>query len=147
MAQRYVIDTNKIIYEEIEAELVVINLKTGSYYSLNEPASLIWKLIVCGNSLDQIAQLLKSHFAAEDSGIPDAIARIASEFLHEELISAVAEPVTAKELSLPNNFVMPGSFRNPVISKHSDIQDMLQLDPIHEVTDLGWPHQKNKGAS
>ncbi|MBN2286366.1 MAG: hypothetical protein JXI43_07950, partial [Tissierellales bacterium] len=33
------------------------------------------------------------------------------------------------------------SFKKPVIDKFEDMQEMLLLDPIHEVNDQGWPHE------
>lgn len=130
MGKYYVTDTNSIIYEEIDAELVVINLMTGCYYSLNESASRIWKLIVSGNSTDQIAGLLMDHFSSETDGIKTEIARILSEFVNEELISEAAGPETIKELILPDGFVLSGHFQKPMMTRHSDIKEMLQLDPF-----------------
>ena len=142
MDKQYTIDPNNIIYEEIDAELVIINLKTGCYYSLNMSASLIWKLIVSGNSIDQITGFLVAHFFSESDGIPGEIVRIVSEFFNEQLISQAAELETKKEMILPDPIASAVHFQSPVISKHSDIKEMLQLDPIHEVTDLGWPYKK-----
>lgn len=142
MGKQYTIDSNNIIYEEIDSELVVINLKNGCYYSLNESASLIWKLIVSGNSIDQITGLLVAHFSIEPDGIPGEILRIVSEFFNEQLLSPAVELETKAEMILPDNIMLAGHFQSPVMSKHSDIQEMLQLDPIHEVTDLGWPNKK-----
>ncbi len=31
------------------------------------------------------------------------------------------------------------AFRRPVLEKFADMKDILQLDPIHEVDQLGWP--------
>jgi hypothetical protein len=142
MGEQYTIDSNHIIYEEIDSELVVINLKNGCYYSLNESAALIWKLIANGNSIDNITGLLVAHFSIEPDGIPGEIVRIVSEFSHEQLLSPAVELETKTEMILPDDIKLADHFQSPVISKHSDIQEMLQLDPIHEVTDLGWPNKK-----
>lgn len=34
-------------------------------------------------------------------------------------------------------------FETPALHKYSDMQDLLLLDPIHEVDDTGWPSPKN----
>jgi hypothetical protein len=33
-----------------------------------------------------------------------------------------------------------GSWAEPVLDKYTDMQELLLLDPIHEVDDAGWPH-------
>ncbi len=141
MDQWYATDEGNVIYEEIEAELVVINLKSGCYYSLNDTASAIWRLVTGGHSLDQVSVLLAERFPSSADGMTGEVARIVSEFLREELLSPAGSP-QAKEAPLPEGLAMPESFQAPVMTKHSDIQEMLQLDPIHEVTDLGWPDRK-----
>ena len=37
---------------------------------------------------------------------------------------------------------LPASFSPPVFEKFMDLQDLLLLDPIHEVDEIGWPHQR-----
>ena len=34
-------------------------------------------------------------------------------------------------------------FRPPVLERHSDMQDLLVLDPIHDVGEMGWPNPKD----
>ena len=34
----------------------------------------------------------------------------------------------------------------PVLESHDDLQDLLLLDPVHEVTEAGWPHAAPSGA-
>ena len=38
----------------------------------------------------------------------------------------------------------PMAFEKPVIEKFSDMQEMLLLDPIHEVSEMGWPNEAEK---
>lgn len=142
MERRYETDLNNIIFEAIEAELVVINLKSGCYYSLNESASGIWKLVIDGYSIKEISEFLMKQYPSSTNDLSGEISRIVSEFAHEELISETAPAGPSLKSELTGGFAFPKHFQNPAMTKHSDIQDMLQLDPIHEVTDLGWPHKK-----
>ena len=142
MEQRYETDLNNIIFEAIEAELVVINLKSGCYYSLNESASEVWKLVIDGYSIKQISEFFVKQYPPSTNDPSGEISRIVSEFIREDLISEAVPTDVSGKSELPGGLVFPKSFQSPTITKHSDIQDMLQLDPIHEVTDLGWPHKK-----
>ena len=33
-------------------------------------------------------------------------------------------------------------FEPPTLSKYKDMQDMLLLDPVHDVEEAGWPEPK-----
>ena len=45
-------------------------------------------------------------------------------------VAAAAPPTTNGRLP----------FQAPVLEKHSDMQDLILLDPVHEVGPRGWPH-------
>ena len=34
------------------------------------------------------------------------------------------------------------NFEKPVLQKHTDMQELLLLDPIHEIDEKGWPSKK-----
>ena len=36
-------------------------------------------------------------------------------------------------------------FVDPALEKYTDMQDFLLVDPIHEVSDAGWPHTQPPG--
>ncbi|HQL01654.1 MAG TPA: PqqD family protein [Smithellaceae bacterium] len=144
MEMRYTTDLNNVLFESIEAELVVINLKSGCYYSLNESASIIWKLVMDGYSIRQISDLLKKQYPSSTADISGDIARLVSQCVGEELLSEAGPGDPSGKSDLPDGLACPERFEPPSITKHSDIQDMLALDPIHEVTDLGWPHKKEQ---
>ena len=76
MEMRYTTDLNNVLFESIETELVVINLKSGCYYSLNESASIIWKLVMDGYSIRQISDLLKKQYPSSTADVSGDIARL-----------------------------------------------------------------------
>jgi hypothetical protein len=34
----------------------------------------------------------------------------------------------------------PAAFEPPLLEKFTDMEDLLLLDPVHEVDGRGWPH-------
>jgi hypothetical protein len=59
-------------------------------------------------------------------------------FLCEENILAVVETI---EEHIPD---VPELITDPVIyEQFDDVRDLINLDPIHDVTDLGWPNKKS----
>jgi hypothetical protein len=37
--------------------------------------------------------------------------------------------------------MLPGAFQPPTLESYNDMQDLLLLDPIHDVDDMGWPQK------
>ena len=58
----------------------------------------------------------------------------------QQLITPTGEPVATKSLKTP---LMRQPFSTPVLETYTDMQDLLTLDPIHDVDpQQGWPIQK-----
>jgi hypothetical protein len=56
------------------------------------------------------------------------------------LVPAVAVGQPAADSTEVNSGVRP-TFESPTLAKFTDMEDLLLLDPVHEVSpDQGWPH-------
>lgn len=116
----YQVNTHKAIGEVLDGEAIIINLQTGSYYSMNAAGSTLWE--------------------AMSKQLPIAITSPALEtfisfLLQEDLISEVP---TSASFSTPS--ADPVSVTSdPTIEKYEDMQEMLLADPIHDVDNAGWP--------
>lgn len=138
MNEQYVLDEDNILFEEIDGETVVINLQTGCYYSLNRDAAMAWSLACGGFTADDVA----GKMTGEDAGLRGAAVKaLFAGFEEQSLLRKSSGPV-------PKNFglldeIDVQAIGAPLMQKHDDIQEMLQLDPIHEVTDLGWPNRNS----
>ena len=53
--------------------------------------------------------------------------------------TADSDPEPSFDLPQPNNGQV---FSPPVVEKYTDMQDLVLLDPVHEVDERGWPHAK-----
>jgi hypothetical protein len=72
-----------------------------------------------------------------------AVNRILDELLEEKLIIASAEsPEPPIDEELPRTEREPLRFHTPTLAKFTDMQDLLLLDPIHDVDKTGWPARK-----
>ena len=40
-----------------------------------------------------------------------------------------------------------GPFVPPTLEKYTDMQDLVLLDPVHEVDERGWPHAQAAAQS
>ena len=101
-----------VLDEVFDGEAVLVNLRTGRYYSLDARATDVWRAIVAGDPLPAgsagfVRQLVTEQLAVTDGALPDA----------------------------------PGESGGPVMEVFTDMEDILLLDPIHDVDydAAGWP--------
>lgn len=137
----YAIRSKQVINETLDNETIIINLETGVYYSLNPMATLVWKGLAAGVSINTIAaEMTTKHpeIADMDAAVQKFIAFIAFEQLIE---ASVAGPMDLDgfraDVAADANAYLP-----PAIEKYEDMQEMLLADPIHEVEEDGWPKLK-----
>jgi hypothetical protein len=141
-AERFRVNSPKVTHETVDDEVVIINLDSGSYYSMSGIGAAIWSLIDSGASIDEAAAHAAGRYAGEAESIRAGLIALVKELHGEALIVADAnrtpEPVAATE-SVDGD---RPAFVAPTLQKFTDMQDLLLLDPIHDVTEDGWPHKE-----
>jgi len=61
-------------------------------------------------------------------------------------VPAPEDTVTAPLASPARQDAARPAFEPPVLTTFSDMQELLWLDPIHEVDDAGWPIARTDGG-
>jgi Coenzyme PQQ synthesis protein D (PqqD) len=135
--------SGRIIHEMIEGEVIIVHLDTGSYYSLRESGAIAWESLARGSDVETVVEALGAHYDSSPGQMRPAIQRLTEELASEGLIEASNEtdgaaPV-ARSRAQVGNGIRP-AFAPPVLEKHTDMQDLILLDPVHEVDARGWPH-------
>lgn len=131
-----------VIHETIEDEVILIDLKTGMYYSLRDAGSAIWQAIEQGADEESLLRVLERRFDASREDLEAAVAELLGELQREGLIRADAGP-PAQAGGTPSADGSPPArvpWRAPKLEKHTDMQDLILIDPVHEVSSAGWPH-------
>ncbi len=133
-----------VVSETIDGESIVINLESGSYYSLRATAADVWGLVAPGATAEAIAAALATRYAGTPADLVGQISAFIARLRDEGL---VVESPDARETA-PGGFeadvAAPGArppFAPPTFDRYEDLQDLLLADPIHEVGEGGWPTQ------
>lgn len=136
---RYKLNEPKVVSETLDGETIAINLVTGSYYAINQSGSGIWELILAGHSIEQITQQADLRYQADLESIRAPIEDFIASLAKAELIAQTEgmEPEVPTEWSGPQE-----AFVAPSVEEYDDMQEMLLADPIHDVTESGWPNRK-----
>ncbi|MBN1471160.1 MAG: PqqD family protein [Syntrophaceae bacterium] len=141
MEKYYEVNAPAVISEPMQEEMVVINLENGCYYSLNKMAAIFWHQLEQGCSVKHIASQISQIYGSKENLVLSDFTSFVNLLIEEGLIRE-RDIGQGNVLSLKK---MQGEFYGaPSFEKYSDMQEMLLLDPIHEVSEDGWPHQKKK---
>ena len=143
----------KIVSETIDGEVIILNLDRGRYYSLTLAGTAAWEAIGRAASGEEIVQELLARYDGARSEVEDAVHQLLDELRREELILPLPPEADGTATSPPN--VSTGSdkgqgtrptFQAPVLQTYTDMEDLLLLDPIHEVDESGWPNRPSDQA-
>jgi len=130
-----------MVHETIDGETVVLSLETGTYFSLTAAAGLAWSLLEEGTGVERMRSVLGRRY----SGDPDAIGAAVRDFLatleKDGLIERHAGGMPEAEVALEAG---SDPFPGLGIQRYSDVEELLMIDPVHEVDEAGWPLQPNK---
>ena len=144
---RFRINKPSVVYEKFDDELVLINLDSGNYYSFEKVGADIWGFIQSGASENEIIEKISHRYAGSLLTIEDAVKKFLRELKEEGLI-VPDETQEAESSKKPHNQNTIGSetkkinFESPVLSKFTNMQDFLLVDPIHEIDYTDWPKNK-----
>jgi hypothetical protein len=127
-----------VVHETVEGETIVVNLATGSYYDLNAVGGYIFGSFEGGATVAEVADALVAGCGADAVAVQAAVEDFARRLADEELLVPAVNGNGAGPVSF-GGFEMPAQFAEPVLNKYTDMQELLLLDPVHEVSEAGWP--------
>ena len=130
-----------VVDETIDGETVIVNLENGVYYSLRNSGVDVWNFIENGGNLDEITEFILGRYNGSAEEIKKAIAALLIQLQQEGLVqvSSAQRSKGQQNQAAPNGDKI--MFEPPVLEKYSDMQELLLLDPIHEVDEEGWPNK------
>jgi Coenzyme PQQ synthesis protein D (PqqD) len=141
MTRGFRVNSPSVIHETIEGEVILIDLETGTYYSLREAGAAVWQAIEDGADEEGIQATLEQRYEGAPDEMREALRGLLAELEGEGLIRPDEDAAPAAPAALPaSNGDARAPFRRPTLEKHTDMQDLILIDPVHEVGARGWPH-------
>jgi coenzyme PQQ synthesis protein D (PqqD) len=142
MRERFRLNSPNVIAETIDGEAILVDLRTGSYFSIQGSGSILWEAIAAGASVERVASELASAYSLDLAAAQEAVSSFCAELDREGLI--VSRDGAADSTSEPPVDLASGAggqvFAPPTVEKYTDMKDLVLLDPVHEVDERGWPH-------
>lgn len=138
----YRVNSPHVISETVGGETIIVNLASGHYFSLQGTAVEVWQGLEGGESAETIVVGLEHRYEAGDGEIEAAVKKLLEDFAAAELIvedasgngAGASGGLQSPDVGERVPFVAPG------FAAFTDMQDIILLDPVHEVDTQGWPH-------
>jgi hypothetical protein len=130
--------------EVIDGEAVIMNLTTGHYFSTQGSGATAWEAISAGASRSEIAAALQCRYAVAADEVVQAVNTFVADLLRHDLVVETPghdRPGGVPPAVAPHEGTL-APFQPPVLHVYTDMDDLLLLDPIHDVDEVGWPTPK-----
>lgn len=138
-SMRYKINAPLVIAEKVAEEVIILNMQTGKYYSAQGLGAVIWEMLSNAYTLEEAVAEVSKQFNSIPNTLQEDISQLLTQ-LQEDLLlveSDVSSPIATIELSAIETYT------TPEIATYTDMEALLLLDPVHEVSTKGWPQQKD----
>jgi hypothetical protein len=137
MDRAFEINAPDVAAEIVDGEAIIMHLKRGHYYSLEGSGALIWGGIERRMPAGEIADALASYFGIDTHRARETVETLLDDLMSHALVRPAGQPGQASDLSgIP---VRGCRYAEPRLEIFTDMQDLLLLDPIHDVDEAGWP--------
>ena len=127
MPERFELVAPEVIADLIDGEAVAIDLTSGHYHRLQGAAADVWASLLDGASVEEIGGAATA--PPEEGSLAVFVQHLREKGLIRERTAAPSGPARTWT---------PGPL---VLETFDDLEDILGIDPIHEVDpDRGWPN-------
>jgi len=140
---RFTVPNPPIAFESFGDEAVIVNLDEGTYYSVRGSAFMAWSLLSSGIAVGAIVDRIAAAYDAPTEEIQAAVMSLVEELERERLIVRARRDGSSAPVEPTRGAKQP--FERPVLEKFTDVQELLALDPVHDVDGSGWPRPKDRG--
>ena len=123
----------RLAAEIFDGEYIIANLDTGLYFSVQGLAVSMINFLPF-DTKEQIIDLLANTFPENAETIQKELTSILNELIENEIVlkDDLKTLVESKSNTLPIKYTASR------FNKYADMQDLLLLDPIHDVDEDGW---------
>jgi Coenzyme PQQ synthesis protein D (PqqD) len=136
---RYRVNSPHVISETLGGETIIVDLAKGHYFNLQGTAVDVWQALESGEGSESMVASLEQRYEAGDGEIGAAVNKLLEDLVAAELVVPDGNGAGEMQLGSP-----PEGERKPFVAPSfttfTDMQDIILLDPVHEVDARGWPH-------
>ncbi len=139
---RYKPNDAEVASKVMDGEAILINLSSGTYYSMDKTASFIWSLISLEYDSEEIINKVNEIYSVNKDDIKKDIESLIDNLLNEKIIIPSDAASRSGDFNeLPENTV----YEKPELKIYNDMKDLLALDPpMPRLDDIPWQNNPKK---
>lgn len=142
-SSRFDSNSAEIASSLLDDELVLINLSTGVYYSMQDVGCVVWQLVDRGFSVAETVAAIAARYGASADRVKVDVHTLLEQMLAERIFVPAAS-ARAPGACLPAVGDAVPSYVSPVLHVYRDMEDLLALDaPMPDMEDVPW---KGRGS-
>lgn len=129
-----------VIHQEFDGEVIVIDLASGTYFSLPGSGGVLWRRLA---SQPVTVESLVAGLVAMHEVDTATAERDVSGFLADLEREGLVVRTERAEANAPHSDAGPTrtAYAAPKVNAYRDLQELFLLDPVHDVDPaVGWPH-------
>jgi hypothetical protein len=143
-SNRFRVNHPEVLDESVDGEVLIVNLESGAYYSSSGSGDAIWSLLAGGATIAEATDRLQLAYDVPRDALEAAVTAFLEELVGEGLLVTLDD--AARAADVPSIEGLGLTFAAQVLQKYTDMQELLVLDPIHDVEPGGWPLARQADA-
>ena len=129
---------DSLAMERLDGEVIIVDFDSGHYYSFQGTAADVLWLVDHGISTDMWPELLRVGYPSLDwSSAESGVIRFLDRLIELRLVIPL-DAGSMTHLELPDDADRV-TWVDPEMMVNDELADLLVIDPIHDVSDDGWP--------
>jgi len=143
MGSRYRANEPRFVDETIDGEALVMDMVRGNYYSCAGASAVAWNALKAGFDADEVSAQLVNHYGIAPALAADDLESFVTALLAEEMLveSDAGAPQPPPAVTGADTGAAAGGYEGLCLERHTDLADLILLDPVHDVSEAGWPHR------
>jgi hypothetical protein len=131
----------RFVDETIDGEALVMDMVKGSYYSCVGASAFAWNALARGMTADDLTAMLVARYGISDADAARDVDGFVTTLLTEEMLvpDDHDQANDAPTRTTLDALVPQPEYRALALERFNDLADLILLDPVHDVTEAGWP--------
>ena len=80
----------EVLFQELEGEMVLLDLKSGFYYGLDGVGARMWQLLSDSSDVETAVHALRAEYDVDEESLRTDLAMLISKLVDAKLLTAVA---------------------------------------------------------
>ena len=127
-----------IVFENYEDEMILLNLPEGVYFTLDSVGADCLLILLSAPSAAAAMAALMTRYVSPAQEIGAGIAQLVELVTAAGLVVARIDGQAGLDVA-PATADVGAKYSAPRLERYEDVEDILKFDPVHEVTQAGWP--------